>query len=37
VMFHADTAKGNATQATPSGEIDAEGRYDSVFTLSGTF
>ncbi len=28
VMFHADTAKGNATQATPSGEIDAEGRYE---------
>jgi hypothetical protein len=28
VMFHADTAKGNATRETPSGEIDAEGRYE---------
>ena len=28
VMFHADTSKGNAMQATPSGEIDAEGRYE---------
>jgi hypothetical protein len=28
VMFHADTAKGNATQAIPEGEIDAEGRYE---------
>jgi hypothetical protein len=28
VIFHADTAKGNETQATPKGNIDAEGRYE---------
>jgi hypothetical protein len=28
VMFHADTAKGNATQVIPSGEIDSNGGYE---------
>jgi hypothetical protein len=27
VIFHADTAKGNETQAIPKGDIDAKGRY----------